>query len=47
MIGAYASVKEVKSDLPSAKNMGFPDAFIVAYENGERVTNKRLNELLR
>jgi N-acetylmuramoyl-L-alanine amidase len=47
MIGAYASVKEVKSDLPNAKNMGFPDAFIVAYENGKRVANKRLAELLK
>jgi N-acetylmuramoyl-L-alanine amidase len=47
MIGAYSSVKEVKSDLPNAKNMGFPDAFIVAYENGQRVANKRLAELLK
>jgi len=45
MIGEYASLEEAKTKLPKAKGMGFLDAFVTAYKDGVRLTNKQMEDL--
>lgn len=47
MVGNYDSAREARSHISQAQKLGFSDAFINAYENGLRVSNKRLAELLK
>jgi N-acetylmuramoyl-L-alanine amidase len=47
MVGNFNSAKEARQNIVDAQKMGFPDAFIVAYDNGSRVSSKRLAELMK
>ena len=37
MLGGYPNLSAARADLPSVKNRGFRRAFIIKYENGQRV----------
>ena len=47
MVGNFKTVKEARAIQPKVQAMGFADAFITAYENMQRISNKRLAELLK
>ncbi len=47
LAGLFNKFNDAKANLPIVKNMGYTDAFIVAYINGERISNyeaRRLEE---
>jgi N-acetylmuramoyl-L-alanine amidase len=46
MIGDFSNSNAAQKAAQQIKTMGFPGAFVTAYEEGIRVSNKRLSELL-
>lgn len=46
MVGDFGKVSDAKSAIESLKSLGYKEAFLVAYESGQRVTSIRLKELV-
>lgn len=46
MVGDFGKVSDAKSAIESLKSMGYKEAFLVAYESGQRVSGARLKELM-
>jgi hypothetical protein len=46
MVGDFGKLSDARSAIESLKFLGYKEAFLVAYESGQRVTSTRLKELV-